>query len=63
MKTTCFLQAISCHYASTTDCYYIDTEGTTHENLAEEVMGIAKKRLGEDVQLQFSVNIGWWRGS
>ncbi|XP_072031127.1 phytanoyl-CoA dioxygenase, peroxisomal-like [Amphiura filiformis] len=53
-RTEGFRKAISCHYASSTDCDYIDVEGTTHENIAEEVIGIAKKKLGEEVQFEYA---------
>jgi phytanoyl-CoA hydroxylase len=49
-----FLQAISCHYASS-HVYFIDVEGTTHENLAEEVLEIARRRLGPDAEFKFAV--------
>ncbi|GIY39727.1 phytanoyl-CoA dioxygenase, peroxisomal [Caerostris darwini] len=42
-RTDGFRKAISCHYAST-DCYYIDVNGTTQENIAHEIIDIAKKR-------------------
>jgi len=38
-----FRKAISCHY-STSDCHYIDVTGTTQENIAKEVEGIAQRR-------------------
>lgn len=38
-----FRKAISCHYASS-DCYYIDVEGTSQENIANEVKEIASRR-------------------
>lgn len=38
-----FRKAISCHYSSA-DCHYIDVTGTTQENIAKEVEGIAAKR-------------------
>lgn len=49
------IQAISCHYASTTHCDYIDIEGTTHEIIAKEVTGIAKKKLGDEVDFEYQV--------
>ncbi|XP_072165931.1 phytanoyl-CoA dioxygenase, peroxisomal-like [Diadema setosum] len=51
-KTTGFRKAISCHYASS-DCHYIDVMGTTQEIIAEEVNDIAKRKLGDQVQLSF----------
>lgn len=38
-----YFQAISCHYASA-DCYYIDVEGTTQENIEKEVKEIAARK-------------------
>lgn len=38
-----FRKAISCHYASS-DCYYINVEGTSQENIANEVKEMAKKK-------------------
>ncbi|CAB4012067.1 phytanoyl- dioxygenase, peroxisomal [Paramuricea clavata] len=52
-KTQGFRKAISCHYASS-HVYFIDVEGTTHENLAEEVLEIARRRLGPDAEFKFA---------
>ena len=38
-----FRKAISCHYAAS-ECEYIDVAGTSQENIAEEVLAIAKRR-------------------
>ena len=38
-----FRKAISCHFASS-DCHYIDVSGTSQENIAKEVEGIAARR-------------------
>ncbi|KAJ1531825.1 hypothetical protein ONE63_000478 [Megalurothrips usitatus] len=38
-----FRKAISCHYASS-NCYFIDVMGTSQENIAKEVEGIAKQK-------------------
>jgi hypothetical protein len=35
--------------------YFIDVEGTTHENLAKEVFEIARKRLGPDAEFKYEV--------
>jgi len=43
-----FRKAISCHFASS-QCDYIDVKGTIQESLANEVIQVAKKRLGEQV--------------
>jgi len=42
-KTNGFRKAISCHYAAS-ECEYIDVKGTSQENIAEEVLNIAKRR-------------------
>lgn len=49
-RTQGFRKAISCHYAAS-DCAYIDISGTTQEGLAKEVIELAKKRVGEGVQV------------
>jgi hypothetical protein len=46
-----FRKAISCHYAAS-DCYYIDVEGTTQENIAKEVKEIASRK---GMELDFQV--------
>lgn len=43
-RTKGFRKAISCHF-STTNSYNIDVKGTTQENISEEILEIAKKRL------------------
>jgi len=48
-RTAGFRKAISCHYAAA-ECYYIDVRGTSQENINDEVMEIARKRLGGNVQ-------------
>ncbi|CAK8694615.1 unnamed protein product [Clavelina lepadiformis] len=50
--TTGFRKAISCHYASS-DCHYIDVDGTAQENISKEVAEVAKRRVGPDVQFDF----------
>jgi len=47
-RTKGYRKAISCHYASS-DCEYIDVKGTSQEGLAQEVIEIAKKRTGGDL--------------
>ncbi|XP_021926899.1 phytanoyl-CoA dioxygenase, peroxisomal-like isoform X1 [Zootermopsis nevadensis] len=42
-KTKGFRKAISCHYAAS-ECYYIDVEGTTQQNIAKEVEDMASRR-------------------
>ncbi|XP_028397858.1 phytanoyl-CoA dioxygenase, peroxisomal-like [Dendronephthya gigantea] len=51
-KTQGFRKAISCHYASS-HVYFIDVKGTTHENVADEVLEIARRRLGPDAEFTF----------
>ncbi|RXN25708.1 phytanoyl- peroxisomal [Labeo rohita] len=46
-QTKGFRKAISCHYASS-DCYYIDVNGTTQENISNEVKELAVKKYGAD---------------
>ena len=52
------MQAISCHYASS-ECEYIDVQGTSQEVIAKEVKEIAEKRLGKELaaDLDYHVNI------
>jgi len=42
-KTKGFRKAISCHYASS-ECDYIDVEGTTQENIAREIEQMASRK-------------------
>jgi phytanoyl-CoA hydroxylase len=44
-----FRKAISCHYASTSLCKYIDVDGTMQEDIANEVVSMAKLK-GTDVK-------------
>jgi phytanoyl-CoA hydroxylase len=44
-RTQGFRKAISCHYASS-ECNYIDVQGTTQEIIEEEVQELIKKRTG-----------------
>ena len=37
--------------------YFIDVKGTTQENLAEEVLEIARRRLGPDAEFKYEVMI------
>jgi len=48
-RTKRYRKAISCHYAAS-DCQYIDVMGTSQEQLATEVIAIAKKRFGKEVE-------------
>ncbi|CAF0816886.1 unnamed protein product [Brachionus calyciflorus] len=50
-RTDGFRKAISCHYASS-DCNYIEVEGTIQEDFKKEVEEIAKKRSGTEVDLK-----------
>lgn len=47
-RTQGFRKAISCHYASANCDYLQDVRGTPHENLAEEIKDMAKKKLKGD---------------
>ncbi|XP_062066867.1 phytanoyl-CoA dioxygenase, peroxisomal-like isoform X1 [Lepus europaeus] len=51
-RTQGFRKAISCHYASA-NCHYIDVEGTSQENIAKEVSGMADKFLGSEGTVDF----------
>uniref|UniRef100_A0A3P8WXH8 Phytanoyl-CoA dioxygenase, peroxisomal n=1 Tax=Cynoglossus semilaevis TaxID=244447 RepID=A0A3P8WXH8_CYNSE len=42
-----FRKAISCHYASS-QCHYIDVEGTSQENIGREVLEMAAKKYHVD---------------
>lgn len=50
-RTEGFRKSISCHYAAS-DCTYIDVEGTTQAVLENEVIEVAKRRLGDEVDLK-----------
>lgn len=47
-RTKGYRKAISCHYASS-ECEYIDVMGTSQENIATEVLEMAKKSYGVEV--------------
>ncbi|OTF76238.1 hypothetical protein BLA29_014875 [Euroglyphus maynei] len=51
-RTNGFRKAISCHYASSTDCHYIEIKGTIQEKLAKEILDVYDRRaravLGDD---------------
>ncbi|CAI8007585.1 Phytanoyl-CoA dioxygenase, peroxisomal [Geodia barretti] len=51
-RTSGFRKAISCHFASS-HCQYIDVEGTSQQNIADEIVELAHKRLGPDVKFTF----------
>lgn len=38
------VQAISCHFASS-DCQYVDVDGTPQEEIAKEVVAVAERRI------------------
>lgn len=50
------LQAISCHYASSY-CHYVDTQGTTQENISKEAEEIAKRKIGLESEITYQVSI------
>ncbi|XP_064632529.1 phytanoyl-CoA dioxygenase, peroxisomal-like [Lineus longissimus] len=45
-KTSGFRKAISCHYAGSA-CEYFPVKGTTQESLAQEIIAVARRRLGD----------------
>lgn len=49
-QTKGFRRSISCHYAPL-DCYYIDVEGTIQEEMAQEVIAVAKRKFGTDINI------------
>lgn len=44
-------KAISCHFASC-ECFYIDVNGTTQQNIATEVKEIARRRGFNDMDFK-----------
>lgn len=44
-----YRKAISCHYASSSDCKYVDVEGTGQEKIAKEAIEIARKRYNIEI--------------
>ncbi|XP_005092292.1 phytanoyl-CoA dioxygenase, peroxisomal [Aplysia californica] len=50
-RTTGFRKSISCHYASG-HCYYVDELDPEQKIIADEVLELAKKRTGKDVDLK-----------
>uniref|UniRef100_A0A914XEA9 phytanoyl-CoA dioxygenase n=1 Tax=Plectus sambesii TaxID=2011161 RepID=A0A914XEA9_9BILA len=52
-RTDGFRKAISCHYANGTMCDYIDVSGTSQDIIADEIKQIAKRKYGEDVEVNF----------
>ncbi|PSN56514.1 hypothetical protein C0J52_08459 [Blattella germanica] len=53
-KTKGFRKAISCHYAAS-ECEYIEVDGTTQENIAKEIEGMAKRK---GLELDFHLRDG-----
>lgn len=53
-RTQGFRKAISCHYAAS-ECDYISVEGTSQGMIEEEVLELARKRLGNDAKITFQV--------
>lgn len=47
------VQAISCHFASS-DCHYVDVDGTPQEEVAKEVVAVAERRL-KGAEIKFEV--------
>lgn len=50
-RTEGFRKAISCHYAAS-ECEYIDLTGTIQEAFKEEVEEIAKRKVGQDIDVR-----------
>lgn len=46
-KTAGYRKAMCCHFASA-HCKYIEVKGTIHEDLADDIMGYAKKKFFND---------------
>jgi len=44
-KSDRFRKSVCCHFAAA-ECKYHDIKGTFHENLANDIMGYAKKKFG-----------------
>jgi phytanoyl-CoA hydroxylase len=57
-KTEGFRKAISCHYASS-ECNYIDVDGTIQETFKKEVESIANKKLNLSKQEKLSLTDIW----
>lgn len=56
-ETTLFSsQAISTHYASS-HCHYIDVEGTSQDIVLNEVLEVAKRRLGQEADIKYEVRL------
>ncbi|KAM7377988.1 hypothetical protein PAMA_013072 [Pampus argenteus] len=51
-QTQGFRKAISCHYAGA-ECYYIDVNGTTQENIEKEVKEIAARKYALSDEITF----------
>lgn len=45
-----YRKAISCHYANSTACEYIDVTGSMQEELADEIMAMMEKRTGQSAK-------------
>ena len=60
MLQSVFLQAISCHYAAS-ECHYIQVEGSTQQNIADEVKDLAEKKLGKELAsgITYQVRLGF----
>lgn len=48
-NTTGYRKAISCHYANSAICDYIEVNGTMQEELSKEIMEMTAKKMGRDV--------------
>jgi phytanoyl-CoA hydroxylase len=52
-RTDGFRKAISCHYAAS-ECEYINVQGTSQENIEEEIVGMAKRKLGNEIDVNLA---------
>lgn len=52
-RTTGYRKAISCHYAPS-EADYIDVSGTSQENIAKEVIEVAKTKYGVDFEIDYA---------
>ena len=66
-RTQGFRKAISCHYASGTECDFVDVRGTVQEHLLDDIFDLAARKLGmakSDIDSQVMVDLyhDHWRG-
>ena len=51
-----FRKAISCHYASS-DCHYIDVQGTNQQVIGDEIIEMAKKKYGKEIEAELKARM------